>query len=189
MLHALETPAMIKPKPSNGKPPLSLRRNNRNKSIYPLKRIFMHNLVGIYNKCTTEVLGVRCNGKAGSFFFPPIYKFMTSPKATSLIIYTHTIRQTHKRTYTRIAKLLHCAVWTSGYGPVMLKDAVASTPVCVRMRVHVCISLCVYVCIRVLVKTPSHVSQVMALLKHVSRTQQCFLHNCGVRMGRLTKRI
>lgn len=33
--------------------------------------MFMHNLFGIYNKCTTEVTGVRCNGKAweSCFFF------------------------------------------------------------------------------------------------------------------------
>ena len=51
----------------------------------------MHDLVGIYNKRTTEVFGVRCNGKAqGRVFFPPIQKFVTSPIPTSLFIYTHT---------------------------------------------------------------------------------------------------
>lgn len=50
---------------------MSLMINSRNKSIYALKRIFMHNLVGI--KCTSEVLGVRCNGKAHGGFFFSIY--------------------------------------------------------------------------------------------------------------------
>lgn len=140
---------------------MSFRINHRNKSIYPLKRICMHNLVGIYNKCTSEVLGVSCNGKPqGS-----LLKFMTSPIATSLFTYPHTI--THTRMHTRSLSTLHC----------VLQDR---APSCWKMLLpaHLCVCtwvpVCIYVwgCICVHMKTPSHVSAVMALLKHTSPTQR-----------------
>lgn len=129
----------------------------------------MHNLAGIYNKRTTEVLWIRCNGKAGSFFFfflpPPSFPFTSSWPHQKLLSSSFTLTQvgraTKAHTHT-LARLRICALQsTSGYGPRMLKDAFASTPVCVQEV------LCVCICGQM--KTSYRVSQVMALLKHVSR--------------------
>lgn len=122
---------------------------------------------------------------------PTIYKFMTSPIATSLITYTHnsTDPQTHIHSHCKASPL--CSVNLRVRPRHVERCCCQHTCVCAHEGscVYFLVCICVYGCIRVLVKIPSHVSQVMALLKHVSRTQQCFLHNCGVRMVRLTKRI
>lgn len=118
---------------------MSLMRNNSNKNIYPLKRIFTHNLVGIYNKCTTDVLGVRCNGKAQeSFYFFPLQVHDLTDSYFPLHLHLHICTHTHTctasplcRAYLRVEPR-HC--WK-----MLLPEHL-----CVCTWVHKCLSFCVF---------------------------------------------
>lgn len=124
---------------------MSLKGNNRKKSIYPLKRIFMLNLVGIYNKCTTYVLGVSCNGKAqGSFFFFHLQVHDLTNSYFPLHLHSHTYTYTHPQTCTASSL---CFVYIRAEPRHVERCCCQHT--CVRAGVYMCISFCVYACMGV----------------------------------------